>query len=518
MQLNGDLCSDVIGTNPTYPPIVDHSWLSVDLSKYDNYPSDNNPLRIVPKLSELWNHSTQAGVSLVPNTQVMPLGIRSSEEDGQAVDQIVKEAKKAVMSGLTGKKLSGHLRARFSSKHLGMAQEALKKVAEEVGLLGNVYIDASAFTSFNEAEQFLSQHRSRLARDILINVEGVHPSHVSALASTFHKNIVSSINYDENTLKKYKDHLVQAKRIPEDMVIASKEDLRKAFLYVAPISQPVVASKPEAKEIEASVVKEVMEKNSNDQAIKSAEEKDSILMPKIAPIASFVQEHIAKGKTAKDLKEMVKAKYAMVDLRDAAEALGVVLSKEGLSENHINSLIKEGKISLILGTELKKIGKKFPVKESPKFAEAVSVERVVGVPGYFHSLDVKKASDNNEGYRKASIEALKKGFDIEAVKAKLLKKLSAEDTDQVLLEAVTMLNALPAGIVANKAKKADRIMVEEPIQKQTLPDPSTIVAQTQEILGTFEGYTMNVDIDPAVDFNSVEINELFNRSGIDETI
>jgi hypothetical protein len=79
-MLNGDLCSDIIGTNPKYAPIVDHNWLNVDLSKYDNYPSDNNPVRVLPKLHDLWNHGNlDSNTNLVPNTQSMPLCVHSSE-------------------------------------------------------------------------------------------------------------------------------------------------------------------------------------------------------------------------------------------------------------------------------------------------------------------------------------------------------------------------------------------------------------------------------------------------------
>jgi len=519
-MLNGDLCSDIIGTNPQYPKIVDHSWLDVDLSKYDNYPSDNNPVRIIPKLHDLWSHAaTQNGVNLIPNASVMPLGVRSSEEDIRAVDQIVKEAKKAVMAGLRGKKLGEHLRARFTSKHLGMAQEPLKKVAAEIGLLGNVYIDASAFSSYNEAEQFLTNHRSRLAQDILLDsAEGVNPNVISTLASTFRKNVVSSVNYDENTFKKYREHLVQAGRIPSDMVIASKEDLQRAFLYIAPAAEVVAAKAAPEKKMDKDQMKDVLVKGYQEQSFRKSEEQDSVLLSKISPIVAFVQENIARGKNAAALKEMVKARYLMADLKDAAEAIGVVMSKEGLSEEHINSLVKVGKLSLVMGNELKKIGKKFPVKNATKIAETVSVDRPVGVPGYLYSLDSKKVADKNEGYRQASVEALRKGFDIDQVKAKLLKKLSAADTDQILSDAVTLLNATSSGAVANKAQKPAKVTVEEPTPKQTLPDPSSIAASTQEIISTFEGCHMDVDIDQAQDFNSLEVNELFSRSGIDETI
>jgi hypothetical protein len=518
MGFNGDLCSDIVGTNPVYPKVVDHSWLDVDLSKYDNYPSDNNPVRVVPKLHDLWNHAAQTGINLVPNATVMPLGIRSSEEDIRAVDQVVKEAKKAAMAGLKGKNFSDHIRARFSSKHITMAQEALKKVAEEIGLLGNVYIDASAFNSYGDAEKFLSQHRNRLARDILMNTEGLNPYVVSMLASNFHKNVVPSIDYNETTLKKYHDHLVQAKRIPEDMIIASKEDLRKAFLYEKP-QEVVESTEVPVKRIEGEQAKQAMEQMLHDKSVSDCEARDSILLSKISPIVAFVQKNLTQGKTAGALKEMVKTKYALTDIKDAAEALAVTLSKEGLSENHIESLVKEGKISLVLGTELKKIGKEFPVKELHKFEGAVEVEKTAGLQGYMYSLEGKRATDNYESIRQAAAEALKKGFDLNSIRAKMLKKISAEDVDRVLSEAMALYNSIPAGVVANKTKKISKIMVEEPASKQTLPDPSTIAAELKELEMTFEGSMMDeIAIDPVRNFKAVEIGGLFNRDGIDKII
>ena len=48
----GNLSQDLIGTDPTYPKIVNLAWLKPDPTTYDNYPSDNNSVRIQPKLSE----------------------------------------------------------------------------------------------------------------------------------------------------------------------------------------------------------------------------------------------------------------------------------------------------------------------------------------------------------------------------------------------------------------------------------------------------------------------------------
>jgi len=520
MGLTGDLCSDIIGTNPKYPPIVDHNWLNVDLSKYDNYPSDNNPVRVVPKLNDLWSHSSaQTGVNLVPNATVMPLGVRSSEEDVRSVDQIVKEAKKAIMAGLKGRKLSEHLRVRFSPKCIAMAQEALKKVADEIGLLGNVYIDASAFNSYDDAEKFLSDHRVRLARDILMNTEGINPSVVTMLANKFHKNIVSSVEYNEDLFNKYKDFLVQAGRISKDTVIASKEDLRKAFLYEKPqeiVKNPTVKENRLSGEQVIAAVTQMFEK----QAVNNRDVQDSVMLSKISPIVSFVQKNLANGKTSAAIKEMVKSKYSMVDVKDAAEALVVVLSKEGLTEANIDNAINSGKISSVIGNELKRIGKEFPVKVARKFEGAVEVPYSAGVKGYFYPLDGKKAEDKNGELCRASVEAMKKGVELERIYNKLFEKLSNwEEVNLVLADAMREFNNLPAGRVANRPVKQSKIIVEEPSPKQVLPDPSTIASQLDELNSIFEGSRqMAVNIDSARDVKALEVGEIFNRQGIDSQI
>jgi hypothetical protein len=419
------------------------------------------------------------------------------------------------MAGLKGRKLSEYLRVRFSSKHVAMAQEALKKVAEEIGLLGNVYIDASAFNSYDDAEKFLSQHRTRLARDILMNTEGINPSTVTMLANKFHKNIVSSIEYDEDLLNKYKAHLVQAGRISQDTTISSKEDLRQAFLYEKPV-EVVESCMVTEKRLSNEQVQEGLSQILQNQAASSRDANDSVMIPKISPIVAFVQENIVRGKTAAAIKEMVKSKYALADVKDAADALVVVLSKEGLTETNINNHIASGNISEVVGNELKRIGKKFPVKEARKFEGAVEVPYSAGVKGYFYSLNGKKAEDKNAGLRQASVEAMKKGIELDRIRGKLSEKLSAEETSQVLAEAMAEFNNLPAGRIANKPVKQAKVLVEEPVSKQTLPDVSTIAAQLSDLESMFEGSKqMDIDIDPVHDVNALEVGEIFNRQGID---
>ena len=95
-----------------------------------------------------------------------------------------------------------------------------------------------------------------------------------------------------------------------------------------------------------------------------------------------------------------------------------------------------------------------------------------------------------------------------------MQKLSASEVEAVLAEAIIQMNALPAGAVANKSEKPKKALVPDLPIKKTLPDPETIIPQTKEILGFFEGSQMEVQIDPPPSFGELEINGLQNTEGI----
>ena len=134
-----DLTPDIIGTDPKNPPIADLSWL--DPKNYDNYPSDNNPVRVLPKLSQLWRMDDR-GFCMNPNQAGSLMGVtRSAGDTEESNREVVREACKAAMAGLNGSGLAEHLRGLFTSSQIESAKEELSKVASEVGLLGNVYLE-----------------------------------------------------------------------------------------------------------------------------------------------------------------------------------------------------------------------------------------------------------------------------------------------------------------------------------------------------------------------------------------
>jgi len=512
----GELPQDIIGTNPKYPSLVNHDWLTIDVNSYDNYPSDNNPVRVVPKLSDMWGHKADTGINLVPNLTVQTLGRNADEKSKEeTVSNIIREAKKAMMVGISGKDLADHLRARFAHNQLISAKEHLEKLAEEQGLLGNVYIDASAFSSAKEMEQFINNNRTRLAQDIVVNNSNLNTSVIGVLASRFHKNVVASVSYNDDTFNKYKSYLVDAGKIDRDFVVNSKETLRKAFLSKKEIKEPQVVKAEKKIDVEA-FDKDMSLRIKMANEMKQAADEE-ILFRKIRPILEYAREHLAKGKTGSDLKEMLRSRYATGDLRDSAKYLALVISNDGLSSEAIDKVVTSKEMSEMVGEELKKLGKKFPVKARDVYEHETN--RTIGVKGYFHALSGKTSNISDE-IVKSAVADLRSGLPIEKAFVNLRQKMSSEEAEKTLERALREFNSSSAGIKANVFTPAPKQKVVADIEeKVTLPDPSTIPFQSQEILSFFEGSNKDFDVGSAPEKQgSLEIEGIFNRSGLDSVL
>lgn len=506
--------SGLIGTNPQYPPVIDHSWLNVNPATYDNYPSDNNPVRVLPKLSDLWRMDN-VGTVLIPNVTVQSLGVRSSDKDAAARD-VIREAKKAAMNGKSGKDLAEHLRARFSKEQIEAASEGLRVVADEIGLLGNVYIDASAFSTEDEADKFLATNRSKLARDLVYDPQMMNAPVITKLAVKHRKNAVTEIAYTESLFDRYKGHLVATGKITDDYVIDSKESLKQAFLSEGPEKSPRLYTIHKEKVLSQEEVSSGINKLHEEREVEAQRAKEAILASRVRSVVSFIQENLSKGKSKASIKDMIRSKFTSDEISEMAPYIALTVSKEGLTANHVDQLISKGSITELIGNELKKIAKKHPIK-TPTVESSERAPRVM-VRGFFHAMQGKGASNQFEPYRKAALTALQKGFDPLKIQAKLATKVPAEDARRILAEAVVLMNSQPAGSVANKIVKTKTKVTFEEKPRQTLPDPSTIEAQTKEILGYFEGSEMKVDAAPVLDYAPLEVDFGSGSEGIDNTL
>lgn len=115
---------------------------------------------------------------------------------------------------------------------------------------------------------------------------------------------------------------------------------------------------------------------------------------------------------------------------------------------------------------------------------------------------------------------MRKGASIDKVKDTLLEKLSNEEANKILSGVIKDFNEVPAGVKANAPVKIPKEKVVADLkEKQTLPDSDTIIPQTQEILGFFEGANFDIDVNEIPsDGGLLEINDLNSKSGIDTAI
>jgi hypothetical protein len=309
--------------------------------------------------------------------------------------------------------------------------------------------------------------------------------------------------------------LVSAGKIDRNTVIDSKESLRQAFLYKRPNEIPFVKKSTVA--MDKNKINETLSVIAEENNQKRAEVQDTLNQAKIVPIVSFIQENLSKGKEVWGIKEMTRKKFMLDDIKIASEAIKISLSKEGLTETNIDKAVEAKTISKRLGSELKRIGGKYPIKEVVN----VITPRMESRPtGTFYSLNVPTYSALTlDGYKKASLEALRKGFDINQVQLKLRAKLSREEADAVISEAIKVFNSSPIGVKANKIEPAKKVIIPETSVKATLPDPETILPQTQEMLDIFANTSeFIVDIDPVSSYSSVDVNEMSVGEGISEAI
>lgn len=514
----GELNQDIIGTSPKYPPINNLDYLTVDTATYDNYPSDNNSVRIQPKLDAIWNRNREnCGLNLIPNQNIQSLGLRSADE-GETVANFCSETKKAMMKGYTGKRLAEYLRARFDKNTIEAAKEQMVLLSKEQGLMGNVYIDASAFTSAKDAEQFLTMHRNRLSQDILIEGSKVNPHVISLLANRFHKNVVTAISYGQNLFDKYKAYLVDAGKITSDYVIDSKESLRMAFL-AEPVKEIVKTAKaknetPVSKE---KVAQELANRGENEEITHRLAAGD-LVFRNVRPIVEFTRELLSKGKTGNDLKEVLRNKYASNDLTDATRYIAVVISRDITSER-IDKLAEDKRISEKVAAQLKDIIKKYPLKVKA-FEEEPVPERQIGIKGHFHVLSGKTQAADLSEYHQASVEMLRKGKTFNEVKSELLSKLPNDEADRVLLSAVKAFNETPAGVVANAPVIPEKKkLVADVKPPKVLPDENTIVSQTQEFMDFYKGADeFTIEIDNKRTSGTLEIEGLESKSGLDNVL
>jgi hypothetical protein len=299
--------------DPHEDSIIDHKWLEAQPGvNYDNIPS-NFEHQIVPQLAEQWGNAQNASpFYLIPNqatnqgTDVDPTVRQVGPGD---LTEVVMVAKKAMMSGMAGPEVLAHLRERFPEETLKTASAELTKVASEEGLLGNVYIDLSAYNSTREAVHQLGHHKVRLA-SFAVGAPMREKDFVDSFGRcrNLAKTVVASVDYSPRVLSHYETHLKNMGAISKTASITNKEELRQAFISARTKraeslvnTDEQLTGKTDAPDIVAS-----MQAVTEESLTQNAKTAAQLRIAQARPIIAKIQNMMLKGITGDSLKTNIR--------------------------------------------------------------------------------------------------------------------------------------------------------------------------------------------------------------------
>jgi len=312
--------------------IPDLSWLDLEAGDYDNIPTPNN-VEILPQLRDAWTHTNVRSTELVPNVVALSPKQASDEISQEIVSEVVRQAKREMMAGMTGKVLASKLSALYMPEVIKAAKDELIKLSSEQGLLGNVYLDMTAFDSCSDAANYLGKNKVRTARYVVGNpIKHACCSHSSGQCRDMNKKVVASMDYSKELLSEFTQHFKIAGMIPSDGFIDSKEALKNVFMtkqaktveaYSEPMDVPVDLDKSSAD------LEEALEKSSSVQ-VKLAQQQRFYAA---RPILAYMQDQMLKGKIGNALKESLQIKFASSDIAAFSPEIKKVAGLQGLLGN-----------------------------------------------------------------------------------------------------------------------------------------------------------------------------------------
>lgn len=326
MKFEGQSLGDINGIMANQVPDLD--WLAITPEE-NPVPVQNNPHSVIPQLEAAWGWDQYRNptTNLVPNTILGGPDIKVvSPED---IEVVTKVTKKAMMQGLKGSELSTYLKDRVASEVLEAAMPELNKLASEQGLLGHVYIDLSPFDTCREAALLLGQNRIKTA-SFVVGQPAKEASFVDASgnAREIGKQVVASVDYTPALLATYETFLRNAGYIAADQKIASKEDLRVAFMG-GPVNE-VKEHSAEAvapKQVNAAEILAAAAIENEEASCKTASDAQ---WASAKPIVAFMQSEMLAGRVGDALKGSLVSKFASNVVQAHISDISRIASLQGL--------------------------------------------------------------------------------------------------------------------------------------------------------------------------------------------
>ena len=318
--------------------VPDLDWLALAANDVKNIPVPLN-IEIIPQLQENWKRTGEASTNLIGGTIRSEEISASDKISAETIRDVVYSAKRDMMKGITGKALAQRLASTYPKNLIRAASEELKKLAGEQGLLGNVYIDITPYDSCADAAKLLGSGKIKMAKYVVGNpLRHMCSSHTTGYCKELRKSVVASMDYSDELLKAYTNHLRIAGIIGPEDVIDSKEMLRSALMksvenkdsskVVEPAEQKMKFTKKEADAMENDfkdlLIKEAIQAENNPELVRFME---------VRPVLAFIQNEMMKGKIGNDLKEAIGTKFIPAIIEKYAAEIKKAVSLQGLLGN-----------------------------------------------------------------------------------------------------------------------------------------------------------------------------------------
>jgi hypothetical protein len=261
--------------------LVDHEWLQAQ-SKQNAPFAENQSHEQLDALANAFSYSNSTDIMLEP------------KKVKAAVEEVIAAAKRELMMGRSIDHVERTVLANLNPSIRSVVYKEINKLASEVGLLGNVYIDPSAFSSCEDGSKVLKNNRVASFAKKMADCSGCVQNQ-GGFCRLYKKALVNEVPYDTKTLKQYQEHLIVAGKISPEQKIASKVELQDAFILV------------DNKKAQATSV--VFHDESKRKA-KSSNLEETVSSKVARDIASDLSKRLSAGMEPSLFKEYVSTRYA----------------------------------------------------------------------------------------------------------------------------------------------------------------------------------------------------------------
>ena len=258
--------------------LVDHEWLKAE--NKDNAPfSSNQSHEQLDALENAFSHETE------------PKKVNAAVEQ---IKGVIASAKRELMLGRSMEHIESNVLSNLHPTIRQVVASELKKMSSEVGLLGNVYIDPSAFSSCEDGSKLVKNNRTATFAKKMASCSGCSFNQ-GGFCRMYKKALVQEVPFNNKTLEHYENHLVVAGKIPAGTKLASKKDLQDAFLSTS------------GKKAEAS---SVVFHDESKRALPKSKVASEAVSKEARDIASDLSKRLTAGMQPTVFKEYVTARYA----------------------------------------------------------------------------------------------------------------------------------------------------------------------------------------------------------------